>query len=63
MRPHRSGRGVRVPEHLRKGWFVWRIVLARIATLSEIQSGWTLADVADANEYLDLQEQANAAKD
>jgi hypothetical protein len=35
-------------------------VLARIATLTEIETRWSLADLADAHEALDIQQEAEA---
>jgi hypothetical protein len=35
-------------------------VLARIATLTEIETRWTLTDLADAHEALDIQQEAQA---
>lgn len=51
--------GVRIPSHLLDDWFVWRIVMAKVATLAEIEGSWTLADVFDANDYLDLIDKAS----
>jgi hypothetical protein len=49
---------VKVPEHL--DWYVWRIVLAKIATLREIEEHWSLSDLLDAQDALDLQMRADA---
>jgi hypothetical protein len=38
-------------------WPVWRLVIARVATLTEIREHWSLIDVADANEVLDIKEE------
>jgi len=38
--------------------YVFRPVLAKIATLKEIRSDWNLADLAKAHQLLDLQEEA-----
>lgn len=35
-------------------WPVWRLVAARVASLHEIDTHWTLSDVLDANEALDV---------
>ena len=34
-------------------WPVWRLVVEGVATLSEVDTHWTLTDVLDANEALD----------
>lgn len=36
-------------------WPIWRLVLKSIATLHEIESHWTISDVLDANEALDVE--------
>lgn len=41
-------------------WQVWRLVRARVATLSELHS-WDLDDLAKANALLDAQEDYEAA--
>jgi len=35
--------------------YFWRPVLAKIATKEEIERSWTLMDLADAHEALDVQ--------
>jgi hypothetical protein len=35
-------------------------VLARIATLTEIETSWSLGDLADAHEALDIRQEAEA---
>lgn len=35
-------------------WFVWRPILAGVTTLREIQEFWSLKDLMDANEALDV---------
>jgi len=40
-------------------WRIWRIVTANIATLGEIQNYWSINDLADANEALDIKEEAD----
>ena len=37
---------------------MWRLVLAQIATLQEIETHWSLLDLLDGNEALDLKELA-----
>jgi hypothetical protein len=36
---------------------VWRIVLAGLATLREVEHDWSLIDVLEANEILDMKEE------
>lgn len=47
---------VPVPEYLK--WLVWRLVLEHVATLREIETYYDLLDVLDANEALDIKEEA-----
>lgn len=35
-------------------WLVWRLVAAGVATLQEIDSHYSVTDVLDANEALDV---------
>jgi hypothetical protein len=37
---------------------IWRLVLANVATLKEIETYYDIVDVWDANEALDLKEEA-----
>ena len=53
-----TGKSVQIPDHL--DWLVWRLVLARIATLEEIETYYDLLELLDAHEALDLQEEADA---
>jgi hypothetical protein len=39
-------------------WFKWRPVVEQIASLSEVESQWTLFDLAEAHEALDLKLEA-----
>lgn len=41
---------------------VWRIVTARVATLHEIDSAWSLDDMLDATAVLDYQAAAQEAQ-
>jgi len=36
---------------------VWRCVLVKIATLQEIESHWSILDLADANDALDIRDE------
>lgn len=38
--------------------FLWRPVLAKIATLQEIENHWSLLDLVIAHEVLDIQDDA-----
>ena len=35
-------------------WYLWRPILAKIATLYEIETHWSIDDLADAHEVLDV---------
>jgi len=37
---------------------IWRLVLAHIATLEEIGRSWSINDLMDAHEALDIQQEA-----
>lgn len=37
---------------------LWRLVTNKIASLHEIESHWSLDDILDANEVLDIQQEA-----
>lgn len=37
---------------------MWRLVLAKVVTLQEIDGHWNLLDVAEAHEALDIQREA-----
>lgn len=39
-------------------WSIWRPVTAKIATLAEIETHWSIDDLADANEALDIKAEA-----
>ena len=41
-------------------WYLWRPVVERIATLQEIETHWSIDDLADAHEALDIQYEAQA---
>ena len=40
-------------------YFKWRPILEGIATLHEVDAHWTICDLADANEALDIRDDAN----
>ena len=44
------------PDHL--DWFIWRLVLSQVTTLQEMETHWSVVDMLDAHEALDLQEDA-----
>lgn len=37
---------------------VWRCIVHRVATLQEIDQWWDICDLYDANEALDIQDEA-----
>jgi hypothetical protein len=39
-------------------WYLWRPVVERIATLHEIETFWSIDDLADAHEALDIRNEA-----
>lgn len=41
-------------------WSVWRVIIEQVATLREIESYWSIDDLADANEALDIKHEAEA---
>jgi len=41
-------------------FYKWRPILAKITTLHEVNTYWDLNDLADANEALDLESDAEA---
>lgn len=47
------------PGPLNISWFIWRPVIRQIATYAEIMRHWTLNDLYDAHEALDLQDAAD----
>lgn len=47
---------MKTPAHL--DWFTWRLVLANAATLMELDTYWSVVDMMDAHEALDLQDEA-----
>ena len=49
---------VRIPEHLKDEWWVWRLILSGKATLKEIDSYYDVVEAFDILEALDLQEEA-----
>jgi hypothetical protein len=40
-------------------WYIWRPVVRKIATYTEIMNSWTLNDLADCHEAMDLQDAAD----
>jgi len=44
-------------------WLVWRLVLSRISTLTELDSSWSLDDLIRANLALTLQEYASGGEE
>jgi len=56
-RPKSLGRksAVKIPDDMI--WDIWRIWLAGMASLEEIENKWSLCDLAEANEALDIKEE------
>jgi len=44
-------------------WDIWRVITSKIATKTEIEEHWTLSDIADANEALDIEGEMQAHQD
>ena len=38
-------------------WFIWRPIIAGKASLEEIERYWSIGDLADCNEILDIQQE------
>lgn len=58
-RRHRGEVSLPVPENI--DWFIWRVLTAEClsVTLTELKTTWTLLDLADAHDALDLIDQLN----
>ena len=41
-------------------WFKWRPIVNQIVTLEEVERYWTICDLADAHEALDIKNEAEA---
>lgn len=41
-------------------WFLWRPVAAKYGTLTEVHEHWSIDDLFDAHEVLDVQAEAEA---
>ena len=60
-RPKRhSGQGGYNPGPININWFYWRPIVERVATLHEVETHWSIDDLADANEALDIKAEAEA---
>jgi hypothetical protein len=51
-------RTIDIPEHL--DWMFWRLVVEKVATLTELNSYYDLVEVYDAHTALDLLQEAEA---
>ena len=40
-------------------WGVWRLIVGKIATLHEVEEHYSVTDILDGNEALDLQMRAD----
>lgn len=49
-----NGRGGSV-DYGEVDWLIWRIVVAKMATLEEIDTHWTVDDLMDAHDALDIE--------
>lgn len=47
-------------EHLGGTWPCWRLVEAKVATLRDLETWWSVDDVFDANDVLDAVAEARA---
>lgn len=47
------------PGQLNINWFIWRPVIRKVATYTEIMKYWTIKDLMDCHEALDLQDAAD----
>jgi len=43
---------------IERHWPVWRLVMAKVATLTEIDTHWSIDDILDAGAVLDMQHHA-----
>lgn len=43
-------------------WFIWRPVLRQVATLQEIETHWTIYDLLDCHEALDVIDDLESAR-
>ena len=50
---------MQIPEYLGPRLDVWRVVKSGMATLHEIETCWSMADVWDACAYLDIEADAD----
>lgn len=46
------------PGRMNIEWPVWRVILAGAGSLEEIERHWSVDDLADANEALDVRDEA-----
>lgn len=44
-------------EEVAQEWFVWRLVFAKVCTLRELETFWSIDDALTAHEILDAQEE------
>lgn len=42
-------------------WFIWRLVLAKMGTYTEIETQWSFLDIMEACEILDIKEDIQRA--
>jgi len=46
------------PKNSNINWYKWRPIIEKITTLEEVETFWTIDDLADANEALNLKADA-----
>jgi hypothetical protein len=49
-----------IPETLKENWIIWRLVVARVATLKELETYYDFVDVLDLNDALDLMDEVES---
>jgi hypothetical protein len=55
------GQGKRFdPGKITVDWFIWRPIIAKVTTLREIEESWSIDDLLDAHEALDIQQEHEA---
>lgn len=45
-------------DHLGDSWMAWRLILKKVVTLTELETSWSIDDLADATDALDSWERA-----
>lgn len=50
------------PPNVGDVWPVWRVVARGMASLRDVDEHWSVEDVLDANEYLDVRDDLDAPR-